>query len=245
MCVRATEADRGTGVVRVADAASAASAVATDPCAVGPLAVGPHDHELMLSVHTGPLWLRVLVTAGVFGMAAFALLRPFRGEPSGGVLVAVTATAAAVGLALLLLADRIDLPRQAVVPLLAMLALPLVAARRRARPSRPDADDGAAVPPGPSGLTWAAPLVLAAVTTGSAIEFGRAWLTGGAPAAVDAAHVHTGLLLAVAGLSWSALCGGGRGRLPRLVHGAAIGLAAVAVAGVVHAESLAAATTGA
>ncbi|HYN97414.1 MAG TPA: DUF6239 family natural product biosynthesis protein, partial [Pilimelia sp.] len=82
---------------------------------------GPaHQHELTLSPVTGSLVLRVLVTAAVFAVAAYAMARPFLGKPGRAVPVAVTGTAAGAGLLSLLLADGVELPRQAVVPLLAV-----------------------------------------------------------------------------------------------------------------------------
>lgn len=170
--------------------------VASDPAGRGgrgvnseAAAAGPHDHLVTFSVTTGSLWLRVLLVAGALTVAAFGQLRPFFAEQSRATGFSVAAVAAGAGLVQLLLADGLDVPPQAAVPLLAGLVLPIVAIRSR--------DSGLAVH-----ARRIAPWVLVSAAAGAGTEFARAWLGFGAQ---DTA-LHTGLVVALVGLSWLTLC---------------------------------------
>jgi hypothetical protein len=202
-----------------------------------PLHGGPHD--LPLAAAGGTLVLRVLVTGGVFLVAAYAVLRPFLPERLAAAPVVVTGAAAGAGLLLLPLADGLDGPRQLAVALLAALAVPLLAAGRQGR-----------APALVAMVRRAAPWALTVAAVGAALELGRAWLVGGDAGALSA-RLFTGVLLALAGLSWSVWYPrrpdrpngpdrpnrpGGRAAL----HGTAGVLAAAAVAATVHLELLAA-----
>ncbi|WP_133116373.1 DUF6239 family natural product biosynthesis protein [Amycolatopsis antarctica] len=154
---------------------------------------GPHDHLVTFSVTTGSLWLRVLLVAGLLLVAAFALLRPFLTEQPRLAVELVTWAAAGAGLLGLLLTEGIDLPQQVALLLLIALAVPVTVTRAR-QPRL------LAVTRHVRGV---APWVLALALVASGVEFGRAWLGG-----TDAAPVllHTGLVIALVGLSWFTIC---------------------------------------
>ena len=151
-------------------------------------AAGPHDHLVTFSVTTGSLWLRVLLVVGALTVAAFGQLWPFFAEQSRATVLSVTAAAAGAGLVQLLLADGLDVPSQAAVPLLAGLVLPIVAIRAR-------------VPRLAAHARWIAPWVLVSAAA-AGTEFASAWLGSDAQ---DRA-LHTGLVIALVGLSWLTLC---------------------------------------
>jgi hypothetical protein len=203
-----------------------------------PVHGGPHD--VPLAAAGGTLLLRVLVTGAVFLVAVYAVLRPFLPvRVAAAARTVVTGAAAGAGLLLLPLADGLDGPRQLAVALLAALAVPVLAAGRH-RAQRLVA-----------AVRRAAPWALSAAAAGAAVVLGRAWFLGDGTGALSA-RLFTGVLLALAGLSWSAWCPhrtdppdrpdrpdrpGGRAAL----HGTAGALAAAVVAATVHLELLAAA----
>jgi hypothetical protein len=190
-----------------------------------PVHGGPHDPPLVAT--GGTLVLRVVVTGAVFLVAAYTLLRPFLPARAAARPV-VTGAAAGAGLLLLPLADALDGPRQLAIPLLAALGLPLLAASRPVRVLV-------------AAARRTAPWALSAAAIGTAVELGRAWLLGDAAGALSA-RLHTGVLLALAGLSWSVWCRPRPGRRAAL-YGTAGVLAAAVVAAAVHLELLAAAVS--
>src|SRR6266511_2328994 len=153
---------------------------------------GGHNHTIDVPVLIGPLALRVALLAAVCAVAGFALMRAFLGTPSRATTGAVTSCAAVATLLEFMLAGGFDLPDQAAVLILAGVAVPLVLAMSRT----PDAARYA---------ERAAPWVLGVTAMAAFVEFARAKLAGG----INPTMVHTGLMLALGGLSWYRL------RLPR------------------------------
>jgi phosphatidylserine synthase len=182
------------------------------------LALQPgHDHTISVPVLIGPLALRIVLLAAVCAVTCFAMLRAFLGEP-GRTTAAVVTVCAAVGIVFeLMLATGFDLPDQVAVLILAAIAVPLVLAVSRT--------------PGAATATRhaerLAPWVLGVAAAAAFVEFTRALLGSGDKATL----LHTGLMLALAGLSWYTF------GLPRWRPGSvavqimAAGLASAAIAG--------------
>jgi hypothetical protein len=152
-----------------------------------------HDHVLRVPVSIGPMIIRIGLLVAVPAVAGFAMLRGFLPDPTRRTVVWVAGLAAAGVLLELMLAGGLDLPAQAVPLLLAGLAAPiflmLSGDPRFGRVHR------------------LAPWVFAPTGAFALVEFGRAVLGGGNPAVLP-----TGIVLALMGLSWFALCAPG-GRL--------------------------------
>jgi hypothetical protein len=147
-----------------------------------------HEHTIDVPVLIGPLALRVVLLTAVCTVAGFAMLRAFLGPPGRTTTTVVTVSAAAATVLELMLAGGFDLPDQAAVLILAGIAVPLVLAMSRN--------------PGATRLAErAAPWVLGIAAGAAFVEFARAKLTGG----LTTIPVHTGLMLALVGLSWYTL----------------------------------------
>ncbi|MEX5717395.1 DUF6239 family natural product biosynthesis protein [Geodermatophilus maliterrae] len=151
-----------------------------------------HHHDTSLGWSLGAGWLHVLLVAAVLVLAASALARPFLGSPGRRSRAALTVVAAGAVVALLVLSDGVDGPRQLVALAVLVAVLPvLVAARQGTALAR--------------GARRAAPWVVAAASTVTVVEVARARL--GAPGPVlEARLVDSALLAAVVGLSWLSLC---------------------------------------
>lgn len=192
---------------------------------VGPVLAQGHDHVLTVPVSVGPTALRVALLFAVPAVAAFGLLRPFVPDPGRRTSAVVTAASALSVLLVLLLAGGVDLPSQAVVLVLAALACPLAAAvgtnvaRLRAL------------------VALAGPWVLLTTTVLGAAEVVRGWLADGAANQLAVVH-YTGAVLALVGLSWSAVCLPGGRPMKSLVHGAGAVSALAALVGATWATLL-------
>ncbi|NKE58797.1 hypothetical protein FXN61_19070 [Lentzea sp. PSKA42] len=189
---------------------------------MGPLLAQGHDHTLTVPITIGPMVLRVALMAAIPAVAAFAVLRPFVPAPSRRSRAVVTATSALAAILLLMVAGAIDIPGQAVVLLLAALACPLVAVfgrhvdRFRTLVSR------------------TGPWVLLTATALAVVKLVHGRLADGPPEKF-AVVLYTGALLALLGLSWSAVCRP-RGRpMKTLVHGTAAVSALIALVGTTQA----------
>lgn len=153
-----------------------------------------HGHELSVPISIGPVILRVALLAAVPALAAFAMLRAFLPAPGRAATALVTGTAAASVLLVLMLAEGVDMPRQAVLLVLVALAAPVfVVLSRDERFTTVRARVRALAP-------WVVSLSAALAF----VEFGRAWL-GAGDAATRQAMLHTGVVLALIGLSWFAV----------------------------------------
>ncbi|WP_158885700.1 DUF6239 family natural product biosynthesis protein [Amycolatopsis anabasis] len=180
--------------------------------------LGGHDHVLSVPVSIGPLVLRIALLSAVPVVAGFAIMRVFQLESSRATKFGVAAVAGIAVVLELLLAGGLDLPEQAVVPLLAALAGPLYLLRSQ------DPRFRVAV-----GRTRrAAPWVVSVTAVAAAVEFGRAWFGGRES---NAALLHTGIVLALVALSWFVLCQPRSRAVRVLVRGQAVVLA-VAITGV-------------
>lgn len=150
---------------------------------------GGHSHTIDVPVLIGPLALRVLLLAAICGVTCYAMLRAFLGEPGRTTNAVVTSTAAVAILLEFMLASGFDLPDQVAVLILAGIAVPFVLTLARS-------------PGAVTATRYAsrfAPWVITAATAAAFIEFTRALAVGGADKAV---LLHTGLMLALVGLSW-------------------------------------------
>jgi hypothetical protein len=182
---------------------------------------GGHEHIIDVPVVLGPLVLRVGLLAAVCAVTGYALLRAFLGRPNRATAATVTISAAVATFLSLMLAKGFDLPDQVAVLILAGIAVPLILAMSRT-PS-----------PATRYAERFAPLVLAVAAAAALVEFGRAVLTGG-----NTVLLHTGLMLALVGLSWYTL------GLPRwrpgtvALHVTAAVLATAALAGAGYATVL-------
>jgi hypothetical protein len=140
----------------------------------------------------GAGWLHVLLVAGVVVLAATALARPFLGTPGRRSRRLITGIAAGAVVALLLLSDGLDGPRQVTALAVMTGSLPVVVA---ARP-------GTALA---GGARRAAPWVVAAAATLTLVELARARFGSPGPV-LDAQLVDSAVLAAIVGLSWLVLC---------------------------------------
>ena len=149
---------------------------------------GGHNHTLDVPVLIGPLALRVVLLAAVCAVTCAAMLRAFLGEPDRTTKAVLTTTAAVATVLELMLASGFDLPSQVAVLILAGVGFPFVLAVSRS----------------PGAITATrharrfAPWVLAVSAAAAFTEFARAVLGGGDQAIL----LHTGLMIALVGLSW-------------------------------------------
>jgi hypothetical protein len=144
--------------------------------------VAQHDHGIGVPVTFGPLLLRVVLLIAVCAVAGFALLRGFLPTPERSTLRWVAVLAPVAVVLELMLAGGFALPSQVAVLALGLLFVPgyLAISQRDSDPAR-----------------RAVPFVLALTAGLALVQFGRAWL-GGGPEVL----LHTGLIVAVTGLSW-------------------------------------------
>ncbi|HVK25428.1 MAG TPA: DUF6239 family natural product biosynthesis protein [Actinokineospora sp.] len=181
-----------------------------------------HEHTLSVPISLGPLTLRIALLYAVPAVAGFALLRGFLGAPTRRTAAFVCGSAA-VGVVLeLMLAGRVGLPNQ--VAFFAFVAAVFPAFHTIAPVSRPLTPY----------VSRVAPFVLAAGGVGAAVAFSRAWSGAGIPA------LHSGVILALAGLAWLPLLDR-PGRLVRFAVVPAAGLLAIAVLGAAAQATVAAA----
>jgi hypothetical protein len=184
-------------------------------------------HGLSVPVTVGPLVLRVVLLSAVPAVAGFAMMRAFLPEP-GRLTIALVTTSAAITVVLeLMLAGGLDMPAQLAVLVLAALAVPLILTFSRNPKAVLAADHARRI----------APWMLSLAAAFAFVEFGRVWL-GDGESAGSVIKLHTGLIVALAGLSWFAL-GLPRARVTKvivLVEAALLGIAVVAgVAGTAQA----------
>jgi hypothetical protein len=187
---------------------------------------GGHDHTIDIPVVLGPMVLKVALLAAVCAVTGFALMRAFLGEPNRRTVAWLTGCAAGAALVELLLAGPLAIPEQTVPLILAGLAAPVALAV---------SEQPALVAITPHARRVAPWIV--ALTSGFALaEFGRAWLAG---PTVSANLLHTGLIVALVGLSWFTL-GVPRARPARAAVYVVAGIAAAAAfAGAAQATALA------
>lgn len=150
-----------------------------------PAVAQQHGHTLSVPISFGPLALKVALFYAVPAVAGFALLRGFLERPSK-YTAAFVCGSAALGVVLeLMLAGRLEVTNRIVffafvagsLPVLIILApaaAPLAASARRA-----------------------APYVLAVASVAATLHFAKAWLGAGLPTTL-----HSGVILALAGLAW-------------------------------------------
>ncbi len=180
-----------------------------------------HEHVLQVPIGVGPVVLRLALLAAVPAVAGFALLQPFRTERGRTTATAVAAVAAGMVMLELMLADRLDLLADELVPLvMAALAIPLYLIGSR------DPRFAALVRLGRAFAPW----LLMFTTVLATVQFGRAWLGDARPEATTAL-LHSGVVFALVGLAWFAAWLP-RGRLGAVVvRGQAVLLAIALVAG--------------
>ena|SRR2546430_156415 len=176
---------------------------------------GGHNHTIELPVVFGPVVLRVALLAAVCAVTGFAVMRAFLGEPSRRAVAWLTGCAGGAVLLELLLAGGLDLPEQLVPLLLAALAVPILLATSR-KPAAAALTERARL---------ASPVILAGAGGFALVEFARAGLGGGAEL------WHTGLIMALVGLSWFTLGLPRRKTIRAAAFLVAAVLAAAAIAG--------------
>lgn len=149
---------------------------------------GGHTHTIDVPVVIGPLALRIALLVAVCAVTGYAMLRAFLGEQDRTTRTAVTISAAVAIVFEFMLAKGFDLPDQVAVLILAAIAVPLILTLGRS--------------PGAATATRyaerLAPAVLGVAATGAFIEFARAIGAGDNRTVL----LHTGLMLALAGLPW-------------------------------------------
>ncbi|ONI89785.1 hypothetical protein ALI22I_15010 [Saccharothrix sp. ALI-22-I] len=169
-------------------------------------AVG-HDHVVTVPFNIGPLLLRVAVLVAVCTVTAFGMVRAFLPQYGRREAALVAGTASAAILLELMLATRVSLPSQVVVLLLFATAMPvwLILARDNVTLVR---------------LRNSAPWVASVTAVAALGVFAHASFTSSVTTS------QTGVLAALAGLSWFAAC-----RAPNIVSRVLVGLLAVAALG--------------
>lgn len=151
---------------------------------------GVHDHTFSdVPVVLGPLVLRVVLLVAVFAVAGFGMLRAFLGEPGRTTAAVVTLSAAVAVLLEYMLGGVLEIPQQGAVLVLAFLFVPLFLAFSQA----PEKETLAKY------ASRFAPVIIGAAAVGALVEFVRAWLTTWE---AGTTMLNTGLVLALAGLSW-------------------------------------------
>jgi hypothetical protein len=157
-------------------------------------AQGGHDHLLSVGVVIGPLILRVTVLAAMLVVAGYVLLRPFLTEPGQRTSVCGVGAAAVAVSFELLLSGGLGLPEQLVPLLLAGVALPLYLLLST------DPRFSRLVGLGRSSAPW----LFVGMATVSAVVLCQAWFADMPPRAV-ATTLHTGVVLTMVTLAWSAV----------------------------------------
>jgi hypothetical protein len=178
-----------------------------------------HDHDISVPVSIGPLVLRVILLAAVPAVAGFAILRAFLPEPGPTTVTWVAVLAEIAVLLECMLADSLDIPARAAVALFVALGVPIYLAVSRDQADRVTRH-----------ARRIAPWVLSLACGGALVEFARGWL---GPSSPTAAMLHTGLILALTGLSWLTV-GLPRSRVARAAiqfQSAVLAVAMVAAAG--------------
>jgi hypothetical protein len=178
-----------------------------------PAVAQQHGHTLSVPISLGPLALKVALFYAVPAVAGFALLRGFLEQPSK-YTAAFVCGSAALGVVLeLMLAGKLEVTNRIVfvafvagcLPVLLTLApaaAPLAASARRA-----------------------APYILAVASVAATLHFAKAWLGAGLPATL-----HSGVILALAGLAWLPLVGCRRRAARFTVHAGSALVAAALLA---------------
>lgn len=166
-----------------------------------------HNHVVTLPFNIGPLLVRVAVLMAVCTVTAFGMVRAFLPQHGRKEAALVAGAAFAAILLELMLAARVDLPSQVVVLLLFATAMPvwLILSRDNVTLAR---------------VRDSAPWVTSVTAVAALGVFGYASFTS------SVSIVQTGVLPALAGLSWFAAC-----RAPHLVTRVLVGLLAVAALG--------------
>ncbi|WP_436497433.1 DUF6239 family natural product biosynthesis protein [Actinokineospora sp. HUAS TT18] len=169
-----------------------------------------HEHTISVPISIGPLTLKIALLYAVPAVAGFALLRGFLGAPSRRTAAFVCSGAAVAVVMELILAGKLDVPNQ--VAFLAFVAGVFPAFHAIAPVSRP-------LDPH---VVRIAPFVLVTAGSVACVELVRAWSGGGTQL------LHSGVILAVAGLAWLPLVGS-PGRVVRFAVFPAAGLLALAL----------------
>lgn len=146
------------------------------------------DHVIEVPITIGPLVLKVAVLLALPAVAGFAMMRGFLGAPGRNTAAFVSVCAAVAVSMELMLATGFALPPIAVPLSLAAVGLPVYLAF---------ADGG----PPPAVLRWLGPGMLLAACAVAAAVFARAWLLV-PPGAERLTILHTGMIVAFAGLAW-------------------------------------------
>ncbi|HET9140811.1 DUF6239 family natural product biosynthesis protein [Actinophytocola sp.] len=175
-----------------------------------------HDHVLQVPITIGPLVLRVGLLIAVPLVAGFAMLRGFLPEPGRTVAALVAGSATVAAVLELILADGLDLPRQAVPLLLVALAAPMFLVLSR----DPRFEVGRAV------VRRLAPWVFSATALLAFVEFARAFGAGG----VLPVLLRSGVVYALVALAWFTVWRPAGRRVRLLVHIEAAVLANAALA---------------
>ena len=180
-----------------------------------PASAQDHNHFITSPVDIGPLVLKVALLVALPAVAGFAMMRGFLGTPSRGTAAFVAVCAAVAVCMQLLLSSGFALPPIAIPLTLAAAGWPVYLAFADREP--------------PWLLRASAPALTVAVSALAALLFAKAWL--GTPDGEDrTALLHTGMMVAFAGLAWLTI-GVPRNRLLRagvLVTAAAVGFTLVA-----------------
>ncbi len=186
---------------------------------------GVHDHTFStVPVVLGPLVLRVALLIAVFAVAGFGMLRAFLGEPGRTTSAAVALSAAAAVVLEYMLGGVLEIPPQAAVLVLAFVVVPVVLAFVRS----PEAELVRQY------ARRAAPVIIGGTAVAALVEFVRAALSTWA---AGATMLNTGLVFALAGLSWLTV-DLPRSRLATIVHVVAGALGVATVAGIGFAVAL-------
>ncbi|MGX7828613.1 DUF6239 family natural product biosynthesis protein [Actinokineospora sp. 24-640] len=149
-----------------------------------------HGHTLEVPISIGPLVLKLAVLTALPAVAGYALMRGFLDAPGKGTAAFVAVSAAVAVSMELLLATGFALPPIAAVLALAAVTAPVYLAFADRQP--------------PPLLRRAAPGVLLATAAVAGWVFARAWLST-PPGAERTVILHTGMIIAFAGLGWLTL----------------------------------------
>jgi hypothetical protein len=182
-----------------------------------------HDHTIGVPVVLGPLILRVILLVAVFAVAGFAMMRAFLGEPGRPTAAVVTISAGVAVMFEFMLGGALDFPRQLAILIIASLVLPVFLALSQT--------PGAAI--AARHAKRAAPWIVTGTATLAFVEFARAWAGSWRPELV-----HTGIVLALIGMSWLTV-GVPRARLANVaVLAIAAALATAAIGGAGYATAV-------
>jgi hypothetical protein len=163
-----------------------------------------HNHVLEVPVTIGPLVLRIALLIAVPLVAAFAMMRGFLPEPGRRVAALVAGSAIAAAVLQMMLAEGLDLPRQAVPLLLAAFAGPMfLVLSRDPRFDRTRAR-----------LRTLAPWVFSLIAVLACVELVRAAGATGDRSVL----LCSGVVFALVALAWFTVCPPAAGPVGLIVH---------------------------